>query len=172
VYFGGPDVDTIPDIVLTNSEVEGFQTGFGNDVAGLGDFNGDGINDFAFSAANVDYKGIVFVYSGTSPATGIEDPQGIVIPESTELFQNYPNPFNPSTEIQFELPRKSDVAIDIFNVLGQKVRRLVNGPFSAGSHKIEWDGTDDNGEKVASGVYFYRLKAGEARIIKKMVLLK
>lgn len=94
------------------------------------------------------------------------------IPGSYSLAQNYPNPFNPSTEISFELPVRGDVRLDIYNLLGQNVRTLVNGSLEAGSHTITWDGRADNGTGVASGVYLYRLQSGSYSETKKMTLMK
>ena len=94
------------------------------------------------------------------------------IPNSYALMQNYPNPFNPSTEISFDLPKASNVELRIFNVLGQQVRTLSNGAMEAGQHKIVWDGRDQGGSQVSSGVYFYRLTAGNYTDTKKMMLLK
>lgn len=88
------------------------------------------------------------------------------LPERFELFQNYPNPFNPMTTIRFALPHKSDYELVIYNILGQVVERFENSA-DAGYVKIEWDAS-----KYASGVYFYRLRAGEFSGTKKMVLLK
>ena len=89
--------------------------------------------------------------------------------ESSEvvLVGNYPNPFNPATEISFSLPSASHVKLEVFNVMGQKVATLVDGQFEAGEHVVRWDGSD-----AASGVYFYRLQAGDFVDTKKMMLLK
>ena len=94
------------------------------------------------------------------------------LPSEYTLGQNYPNPFNPSTVIGYDLPSRSDVRIDIYNVLGQSVRTLVSEAQSAGKHTAEWDGRDANGHSVASGVYLYRLQAGGFVQTKKMVLAK
>lgn len=98
--------------------------------------------------------------------TGIDDIQNI-IPKEFSLSQNYPNPFNPTTKIQFGLPKKSNVEIMIYNVLGQQVIKLVNKEFSAGFHTVTF-----NANKLASGVYFYRIIAGDFIQSKKMILLK
>jgi hypothetical protein len=92
-------------------------------------------------------------------------------PRSFELKQNYPNPFNPETVIKFQLPQVSEVEICIFNLQGQKVATLVRGHQTAGAHKISWNGTDESGRRVASGVYLYQLKAGDFVQAKKMLLL-
>ena len=88
------------------------------------------------------------------------------------LLQNYPNPFNPETVIQYALPRPSDVNIVIYNILGQEVRRWDIVGQSAGYHRVRWDGTDALGNRVASGVYQYRLQAGDFTATRKMVLLR
>lgn len=94
------------------------------------------------------------------------------LPATFELSQNYPNPFNPSTEIRFSLAKPSDVTLEVYDIMGRVVATLVNEPRSAGYHKVTWDGRNNAGQTVSSGVYFYRLKAGEFVATKKMVLLK
>ncbi len=89
-----------------------------------------------------------------------------------DVEQNYPNPFNPTTEIRFTLPKSEHVTIDVFNVLGQRIATLVDGDLPSGDHMVRWDGKDDSGERVASGIYLYRVVAGENRITKKMLMLK
>ncbi len=102
----------------------------------------------------------------------VEEVDGPNLPTSYSLSQNVPNPFNPNTTIEFALPRTSEVNLDVFNLLGQKVRTLVNDQLRAGFQRVEWDGKDDNGAEVASGVYLYRIKAGTFVESKKMMLLK
>ncbi len=94
------------------------------------------------------------------------------LPMQFELSQNYPNPFNPETRIQLDLPKSSHVKIEIYNVHGQKIRSLVNEEKPAGAYIVRWDGRMDNGESAASGIYFYRLVAGEFRQTHKMALLR
>ena len=94
-------------------------------------------------------------------------------PEVFSLVDNYPNPFNPATTIRYELPQAADVELTVYNVVGQPVRTLVAESQSAGRYVMEWDATDDSGYKVSSGMYFYRLQAGDAFLqVKKMLLLK
>jgi choice-of-anchor B domain-containing protein len=88
------------------------------------------------------------------------------------LAQNRPNPFNPSTTISFELAARSRARLFIYDVHGARVRTLVDGNLSAGAHTADWNGTNDRGETVASGVYYYRLEAGDASATRRMVLLK
>ena len=94
------------------------------------------------------------------------------LPKKFELGQNFPNPFNASTVIKFDLPQSSKVKLDIYNILGQKVKSLVDEKLSAGYKKVTWDGTNENGKSVASGVYFYRLQTDKFIEAKKMVMLK
>ena len=88
------------------------------------------------------------------------------------LEQNYPNPFNPSTNIRYELPREMRVTLVIYNILGQEVRTLINARQYAGSHTVKWDGRDKYGHPARSGVYLYRLQAGEFVAVRKMVLMR
>ncbi|MCK4427577.1 MAG: T9SS type A sorting domain-containing protein [candidate division Zixibacteria bacterium] len=94
------------------------------------------------------------------------------LPKEFGLRQNYPNPFNPTTVIQYALPKASFVKIQIYNILGQKVRSLVDEPQEPGYKTIRWDGEDDGGNEVSSGVYFYRIEAADFVKCRKMVLLK
>ena len=80
--------------------------------------------------------------------TSIEDLSEGLIPQSLDLAQNYPNPFNPSTTIKYNLPENAQIELTIFNLLGQKVRRLVSGNVSAGFHSIQWDGKNEQGVVV------------------------
>ncbi len=95
-----------------------------------------------------------------------------VLPTDFGLEQNYPNPFNPNTTFDFALPRQSAVQIDIFNVLGQKIKTLADGEYEAGHYSVNWDGTDDIGSSAATGIYFYRMNAGDFQDTKKLMLLK
>ena len=94
------------------------------------------------------------------------------LPTKYDLIQNYPNPFNPETVIEFQLPEESYVTLTVFNVLGQEIRKLVDGRKSGGFYKVIWDGRSDVGRDVSTGVYFFRLQANEFVSVKKMMLLK
>lgn len=104
-------------------------------------------------------------------ATDVDDVESSV-PATFLLDQNYPNPFNPTTVIKYEVPRSSHVAIDVFDVLGRQIRHLVDEDEHYGLHSVTWDGRDEFGSAVASGVYFYRLKTADRVETKKMLLLK
>ena len=94
------------------------------------------------------------------------------LPRRFEVSQNYPNPFNPVTEIHYDLPRSSDVRLSVYNLLGQKVRTLVSDYQSAGRYNVEWQGDNDAGIPVSSGVYIYRFEAGDYQRTLKMILMK
>jgi len=94
-------------------------------------------------------------------------------PQSFSLFQNYPNPFNSETVIRYQLPASGNVELSIYNGIGQKIRTLLNSSQPSGNHSTTWDGKDDWGNPVSSGIYIYQLKVGcEFLQIKKLLLLK
>jgi hypothetical protein len=93
-------------------------------------------------------------------------------PTSYRLFQNYPNPFNPRTTIAYQVPQASQVSLVIYNLLGQRVRTLVKTTQPSGCYQVDWDGRDEWGRSVASGIYFFRLAAGPYTSVRKMTLLK
>ncbi|RMH87451.1 MAG: T9SS C-terminal target domain-containing protein, partial [Calditrichaeota bacterium] len=106
----------------------------------------------------------------TPPAMGISrEPE---LPRSYALYPNFPNPFNPETVIRYDLPRPGRVVLRIYNLLGQPVRTLVDGPQAAGRYRRRWDGRDDAGRRVASGVYVLYFQAGDFRKAGKLVLLR
>ncbi|MDX9858076.1 MAG: cohesin domain-containing protein [candidate division Zixibacteria bacterium] len=94
------------------------------------------------------------------------------VPDEFVLHQNYPNPFNPETQIGFDLPVSGSVRLSVYNVLGQQVKVLVDGDLVAGSHQVTWNGTDQSGRTVSSGIYLYRLETATAALSRKMMLLK
>ncbi len=102
---------------------------------------------------------------GPTPISGL-------VPADYKLRQNYPNPFNPTTTINYDLPKSSAVTLDVYNIVGQRVRTLVNSVQEAGKWSVQWNGTDNAGVHVASGIYFYRLETPNAALTQKMVLLK
>ena len=102
----------------------------------------------------------------------VQDINTPVKPSSFSLSQNFPNPFNPKTLIRFSLPKDSWVKLEVYNILGQKVKTLVDKRLSAGVKEVEWDGRNDEGAELPSGIYFCRIKAGDFVQAKKMVLIK
>lgn len=106
----------------------------------------------------------------------IEPPNSITesdaAPGTLRLHANYPNPFNPATTISFDLPQPAQTTLEIFNILGQKVATLIDEKISAGSYSYYWNGRSAKGEPLSSGVYIYRLKAGEKTLVRKMLLAR
>jgi flagellar hook assembly protein FlgD len=96
------------------------------------------------------------------------------VPDSYSLEQNYPNPFNPTTTIQFGIPAgvAQQTTLRVYNALGQVVRVLVNEQLDAGTHSIVWDARDDFSRPVSTGVYFYKLTAGDFTQVRKLMLMK
>jgi subtilisin family serine protease len=107
---------------------------------------------------------------GGSPVP--KDTPELSVPKEFSLYQNYPNPFNLGTNISFYLPERSIVSLSIYNILGEKVKTLVNGDMAAGSHALTWNGTNDAGSVVSTGIYLYKMTAGDKSVTKKMSLLK
>jgi hypothetical protein len=101
----------------------------------------------------------------------VKDVAGAV-PSEYALSQNYPNPFNPSTVIRFALPKEQHVKLDVYDMTGSLVKTILNEAVRAGNKEVTWDGTSSSGTKVASGMYLYRLQAGDFSSVKKMILLK
>jgi hypothetical protein len=115
------------------------------------------------------------VWKYESLTTGVDDPPETSLPLQFRLEQNYPNPFNPGTMIRFEIPAALDrsfVQLAIFDVRGVLVRLLVDRNLNAGPHQVKWDGKNQKGQLVASGVYFCRLQAGTVRQVRKLSLLR
>jgi|GEM_PF-1164882 len=122
----------------------------------------------------------LFITRGVSPGTTYEfTPEYLLGSEEEEqivntfrLEQNYPNPFNPETSIRFQIPKAIKTTLTIYNVLGQKVKTLVDSKLSAGTYTMRWKGVNDLGNRVGSGVYFYRIEAGDFVKARKMLLVK
>lgn len=115
----------------------------------------------------------VYAFDPERTIVSVDDEEsGEVLPHSFELSQNYPNPFNPMTTIEYSLPTKSHVVIEIYNVLGRKVRTLINRERPAGTYTVDWDGNCESGIRAASGVYLYRIKAEGFVSSRKMIMLK
>ena len=126
--------------------------------------------NFEYWVTAVDHNGNE---SDASEVAGVElSIEEEVMPEEFALNQNYPNPFNPSTQIRYALAENSNVTITIYNMLGNKVRTLVNERQDAGFRNVLWNATNDNGSPVSAGMYIYTIKAGSFYQAKKMILLK
>ena len=107
------------------------------------------------------------IVHGTGGTTAVGE-----MPTVFALHDNYPNPFNPRTNIQFDLPRASHVSLAVYDLAGRRLRTLVDEVRPAAMHTVVWDGSDDAGRRVASGVYYYRLVSDEFTDTHKMLLVK
>lgn len=127
------------------------------------------VTNISNSGPNMSADFTVSFASAAEDEIEIEDE---VIPEQFDLAQNSPNPFNAETKISFAVAEPGAVRLEIYNVVGQKIKTLTSGLYAPGRYEIYWDGTSDNGQALASGLYFYRLKTLEGTICKKMLLMK
>jgi hypothetical protein len=134
-------------------------------TSGLTYFYMLGLADFSDSSA---LFGPIAISARTNVASEAEE----ILPREYSLSQNYPNPFNPETTIEYQVPQTSPVQMVVFNLLGQQVCTLVNEVREQGSYRVIWDGRDESGQPVASGVYFCHLMAGSYHQTRKMTLLK
>jgi hypothetical protein len=155
--------------------------GWGNDFFIYGidfadDMDGDGKCEFVVARGypNIprDMPLVYVMEDGFATGVESEDPLSVGIPETFSLKQNYPNPFNPTTTIQFSLPKNEYVSLVIYNIMGRRIRTLVDEDKEADNYTVIWDGCDSYGTRVATGIYFYQLLANDAVITKKMLLLK
>ncbi len=119
---------------------------------------------YYYRLADVDLAGRVTVHPPVAVA--------VPVPSQYRLSQNYPNPFNPVTTIRYELPKSGSVRLEVFDILGRVVRTLVDQTQEAGYHSISWDGRNDMGEALSSGVYYLRMEAGQYRAVVKMALVR
>jgi hypothetical protein len=124
---------------------------------------------YTIDPCSVNVSGLNFV--GTSDVREVVSEEK-VLPEAFSLNQNYPNPFNPNTMIRFSLPQDCWVKLEVYNLLGQKVKTLVDQMLKAGTKEAVWDGKNQAGVEVSSGIYFYKIQTKDLTDIKKMVLVK
>jgi hypothetical protein len=115
---------------------------------------------------------LVAAKPSVAPGTAVLESQTSPLPAAFSLAQNYPNPFNGSTVIRFSLPRAGEVEAAIYDLVGQQVATLAQGARPAGTHLLTWDGRDDQGRLLASGIYLYRLEAGGFSQSRRMLLLR
>lgn len=132
-----------------------------------------GGQNYYYRLSAYDFSGNESAFSAELPVsiTDVNDRSG-GIPTVFALQQNYPNPFNPETSIQYQLPTPGHVTLVIYSSLGQEVRRLVDRSQPAAYHVVVWDGRDDSGNLLPSGVYFYRIESGKFTAMKKLVMMK
>ncbi len=142
----------------------------GDDLAGAPWFNDMAINPLDPEVIYAATTWGVYRLDTRTVVTAVEG--GRATPETFALASNHPNPFNPTTTLRFSLPQAGEAELSIYNLLGQRVATLVKGPQEAGPHALQWDGRDDAGRELASGVYFYRLQAGTQVETRKLLLLR
>jgi hypothetical protein len=153
--------------------LEEWQTYFG---AIMYDLLNDGEPEILISMAhtintqqNIISRGVTKIYSSDS-TTSVKENE--ILPTSNELFQNYPNPFNPATNIKFQLKKTETVFIKVYNVLGKEIKQLLQENLPSGEHNIQWDGNDNEGSTLPSGIYFIQMIAGSYQKTIKTILLK
>ncbi|MBL7127901.1 MAG: T9SS type A sorting domain-containing protein [Ignavibacteria bacterium] len=172
VYLGADNVQAIDSIFVYTSGGSGHirkSTDGGINWVTMITPTTENINDLHFLNKDSGYacgaNGVVIRINNAS-TIGIKTINN-EIPLSVKLFQNYPNPFNPNTSIKFDIPKSSYVKLIVYDILGKEIATLVNEKLGAGSYETNWDGSN-----YPSGVYFYRLQAGDFVDVKKMVILK
>ena len=180
LHLGGPRLSNRNPYGLRGL-LEAFY-GFPSKAIACGDQNGDGVSDFVATASayHAQNMGYVLMFLGDPTVVAAVNENGVGKLESFELDQNYPNPFNPTTVISYHLPAgqagltvNSFVTLRIYDELGRKVITLVDEAQSTGTHKITWNGKDENGKVVSSGAYFYRLCINNTlTTTRKLMLMK
>jgi len=123
-------------------------------------------------AENLAYNLANPVEIGSQIISDVEEENNTVAPLTFELAQNYPNPFNNSTQFRFVLPQSENISFKIFDTNGRLVKNLTQGVYASGTHKFHWNGTDESGKQVPSGIYFYQLQAGDQTLHKKLILVR
>jgi len=172
IFLGGEEMDSISDWRMVGPS----NSFFGTHLSTV-DINGDGVDEFlvsAFAYPNMGYRGRVYVYAGdTTTVVDVEEGQP-ELPLTFDLQQNYPNPFNVRTIISYtlSLTKPQTVTLKMFNTGGELVRTLVNTNQASGRHRTVWDGRNDVGEEVSSGIYFYVLKIGQQSQFRKALMVK
>jgi hypothetical protein len=128
--------------------------------------------EYSYKLAAYDYAGNRSAFTDPVSDILLSVDQKSIFPEVYTLHQNYPNPFNPTTKICYDLPENIYVSINIYDLIGHKIRTLVNTNQDPGYRSIHWDATNDLGQSVSAGMYIYTIQAGQFRKTRKMVLLK
>ena len=164
--------------IYTDPEYQGliFQGETNSDASGNFSWTGTITGQFTnVTAIAIDDSGNTSAFSQVAVITNVEKLEDSNIPETFSLSQNYPNPFNPETTIRFEIPfmeKSVKVELCLYNLQGHLIRTLINDERSPGAYQVRWDGLDDGGNIVATGIYLYRIRAGEFAATKKMILMK
>lgn len=170
-----PDGDTLSyDLYITGPSLDTVITGVTDTTLSYSDISRFKSNSFYFWWVVVNND--VFTISSTDtfafyyPALVSVNKDNISL--RFTLYQNYPNPFNPNTTITFDLPVSAHIVLKVYNILGQEVRGLIDSKLNPGKHEIVWDGRNDNAQIVATGIYFYKIQAGQYKSTKKMIYVR
>jgi len=184
---GNPLAGAMVTMQIRNGPVSGYSL---TDNEGMFQIPWDTAGDYLITISKVNYGSYdtwINVNTADAPATSLSfnlestftdlpEPDDAVqdqtVPSAYRLYGNYPNPFNPLTHIVFDLPKTENVSLVIYDILGHRVRELLNENLSTGKHVITWDATDQQGIRVASGIYFYILQTPSTRLVGKMILQK
>jgi hypothetical protein len=160
-------------IVVTLSSTGSLPDGFQCFVFDQDNFNIVSVQNNSFVVGYVGQRVRTFRIVLGTPEFAEDNSGGIpLVPVEYALDQNFPNPFNPSTTITYRLAKRSNVRLEIFNLLGQRVRALVEEEQMTGAHSAVWNGENNSGNMVASGVYVYRLRAGEFSASRKLLMIR
>jgi hypothetical protein len=125
-----------------------------------------------YGFAVIEYPLISAWVNGELYPTKVTEPPDDKVPEKFYLHPNYPNPFNSCTKITFKLPIEEHVLLNIYNISGQHIRTLANESKAAGTYSVSWDGCDETGQVVSSGIYIFKIKAGRYEDLRKMTFIK
>lgn len=147
-----------------------FLTGSSPQAIASADLDNDGDRDII--VVNSGSNNVSVFFNKLNQPTDINEDTQALVPEKMILKQNHPNPFNPTTSIEFYLPRKTNVRMDIYNLLGQQVRTLIDRTMPVGNNMVLWDGRNDQGDVLPSGIYFYRFAIESYSATRKMILIR
>jgi hypothetical protein len=173
-YAGGNPTDA----TWTEITVYGRAVGDSWDFVSVGatdlsDYDGEPSVYIAFKYISTTDGAATWELDNISVDEGIPyDNDDISNPNTTSLNQNYPNPFNPTTQFSFNIAKAGNATLVVYNVKGQVVKTLASGYHTAGTHKVQWNGDDNNGNQVSSGIYFYRLQTADNTFVKKALMMK
>lgn len=175
IIFDGTNVKSMDAYSVTAAE-KNMLTGGENGsyaVSAPGDLDGDGYGEvYVGHLALTEGNQFLQVHEYNQQLTKLDEKWRVITPNDYKLAQNYPNPFNPSTNIQFTLPLEKEVTLAVYDLMGHKVKTLVSEVRGEGVHTVTWNGTNAQGQQVASGVYIYRLEAGSVVKTRKMSLVR
>jgi hypothetical protein len=167
----GPDTPVLIDTVLSDTVLH-IPYVYIAELIGMSGQTSISADWVVFTTDGIDTTMSNHVWNILLDASDVLSIDGGVVPDKFALYQNYPNPFNPITQIRYDLPEDAMVNITIYDIMGRSIRSLVKSRQTAGYRLVRWDATNDKGESVSAGMYFYTIQAEDFKQAKKMVLLK